>query len=36
VAEPFALSTAGALTVTLQGVKLTTDPAGAVCPAKLP
>jgi len=34
VAEPFALSTAGALTVTLQGVKLTTDPAGAVCPAK--
>lgn len=36
LAEPFALSTAGTLTITLQGVKLTTDPAGAVCPAKLP
>jgi len=34
VAEPFLLETAGALTVSLQGVKLTTDPAGAVCPAK--
>jgi beta-glucosidase len=36
VAEPFVLSTGGTLTITLQGVKLTTDPAGAVCPAKLP
>jgi len=34
VVEPFALSTAGSLTLTLQGVKLTTDLAGAVCPAK--
>jgi beta-glucosidase len=25
---------AGKLTVSLQGVKLTTDPAGAVCPGK--
>ena len=36
VAEPFLLGTAGALTLTVQGVKLTTDPAGAVCPAKAP
>ncbi|WP_425997542.1 glycoside hydrolase family 3 protein [Caulobacter sp. DWR1-3-2b1] len=36
VTEPFVLSTAGSLTITLQGVKLTTDPAGAVCPAKAP
>jgi beta-glucosidase len=34
VDAPFALSTPGALTVSLQGVKLTTDPAGAVCPGK--
>jgi beta-glucosidase len=34
VTAPFALSTAGKLTVTLQSVKLTTDPAGAVCPGK--
>ncbi|KRA59644.1 1,4-beta-D-glucan glucohydrolase [Caulobacter sp. Root655] len=34
VTAPFALSTPGAMTVSLQGVKLTTDPAGAVCPAK--
>jgi beta-glucosidase len=34
VVAPFVLSTGGALTITLQGVKLTTDPAGAVCPAK--
>jgi beta-glucosidase len=34
VVEPFVLSTGGTLTITLQGVKLTTDPAGAVCPAK--
>jgi beta-glucosidase len=34
VVEPFALSTAGTLTITLRGVRLTTDPAGAVCPAK--
>jgi len=34
VTAPFALSTPGALTVSLQSVKLTTDPAGAVCPAK--
>ncbi|WP_162252136.1 glycoside hydrolase family 3 protein [Caulobacter sp. Root487D2Y] len=34
VTAPFALSTAGKLVVTLQGVKLTTDPAGAVCPGK--
>jgi len=35
VTAPFALSTAGAMTVSLQGVQLTTDPAGAVCPAKV-
>jgi beta-glucosidase len=35
VTEPFVLSTGGKLTITLQGVKLTTDPAGAVCPAKV-
>jgi len=35
VTAPFALSTAGTLTVSLQGVQLTTDPAGAVCPAKV-
>jgi beta-glucosidase len=35
VTAPFALSTAGKLTVTLQSVKLTTDPAGAVCPGKV-
>ena len=34
VTAPFALSTPGAMTVSLQSVKLTTDPAGAVCPAK--
>jgi beta-glucosidase len=34
VTAPFALSTAGKLVVTLQSVKLTTDPAGAVCPGK--
>ncbi|WP_163233768.1 glycoside hydrolase family 3 protein [Caulobacter rhizosphaerae] len=34
VTAPFELSTAGKLVVSLQGVKLTTDPAGAVCPAK--
>lgn len=34
VTQPFTLSTGGSLTVTLQGVKLTTDPAGAVCPVK--
>ena len=34
VTTPFALSTAGAMAVSLQSVKLTTDPAGAVCPAK--
>ena len=34
VVEPFLLGTAGSLTISLQGVKLTTDPAGAVCPTK--
>jgi beta-glucosidase len=34
VTAPFELSTAGKLVVSLQGVKLTTDPAGAVCPGK--
>ncbi len=34
VAEPFALGTSGKLTISLQSVKLTTDPAGAVCPGK--
>ena len=34
VAAPFELATAGALTVSLQSVKLTTDPAGATCPGK--
>jgi beta-glucosidase len=34
VTAPFALTTAGKLVVTLQSVKLTTDPAGAVCPGK--
>jgi beta-glucosidase len=34
VTTPFALSTPGSLTVSLQTVKLTTEPAGAVCPAK--
>ncbi|EJL30337.1 beta-glucosidase-like glycosyl hydrolase [Caulobacter sp. AP07] len=34
VTAPFELSTAGKLVVSVQGVKLTTDPAGAVCPGK--
>jgi beta-glucosidase len=34
VTAPFVLSTTGAMTLSLQSVKLTTDPAGAVCPAK--
>ncbi|HET6969745.1 MAG TPA: glycoside hydrolase family 3 C-terminal domain-containing protein, partial [Phenylobacterium sp.] len=34
VAEPFRLSTAGRLTISLESVKLTTDPAGAICPNK--
>ncbi|WP_029913536.1 exo 1,3/1,4-beta-D-glucan glucohydrolase [Caulobacter sp. UNC358MFTsu5.1] len=34
VTTPFALSTPGSLTVSLQTVKLTTEPAGATCPAK--
>ncbi|WP_165916638.1 glycoside hydrolase family 3 protein [Caulobacter sp. BK020] len=34
VTAPFELSTAGKLVVSLQSVKLTTDPAGAVCPGK--
>jgi beta-glucosidase len=34
VTAPFELATAGKLVVSLQSVKLTTDPAGAVCPAK--
>jgi beta-glucosidase len=34
VTEPFRLSTAGRLTVSLRTVKLTTDPAGAICPGK--
>ncbi|MGR4864557.1 glycoside hydrolase family 3 protein [Caulobacter sp. LARHSG274] len=34
VAAPFELTTAGKLVVSLQSVKLTTDPAGAVCPGK--
>jgi beta-glucosidase len=34
VTEPFVLSTPGALIVSLQSVKLSTDPAGATCPAK--
>jgi beta-glucosidase len=32
--EPFRLSTPGRLTLSLQTVKLTTDPAGAVCPGR--
>jgi beta-glucosidase len=35
VVAPFALSTPGALTVSLQSVKLSTDPAGATCPGKV-
>jgi beta-glucosidase len=35
VTAPFALSTPGSLTVSLQAVKLTTDPAGATCPSKV-
>ena len=34
VNAPFELSTAGKLTISLQGAKLSTDPAGATCPAK--
>jgi beta-glucosidase len=34
VAEPFRLSTAGRLTISLQSIRLTTDPAGAICPGK--
>ncbi|MBO9707707.1 MAG: exo 1,3/1,4-beta-D-glucan glucohydrolase [Caulobacter sp.] len=34
VTTPFELSTAGRLVVSLQSAKLTTDPAGATCPAK--
>jgi beta-glucosidase len=34
VAEPFRLATAGRLTISLESVKLTTDPAGAICPGK--
>ncbi|MDB5455308.1 MAG: 1,4-beta-D-glucan glucohydrolase [Caulobacter sp.] len=36
VTEPFALTTAGTLTLTLKTARLTTDPAGAVCPPKAP
>jgi beta-glucosidase len=34
VAEPFRLSSSGSLTISLASVRLTTDPAGAVCPVK--
>jgi beta-glucosidase len=34
VNAPFELTSAGKLVVSLQGVKLSTDPAGMVCPAK--
>jgi beta-glucosidase len=33
VAEPFRLSTTGRLAISLESVKLTTDPAGATCPS---
>jgi beta-glucosidase len=34
VSEPFRLSTPGRLTLSLETVKLTTDPVGAVCPGR--
>ena len=34
VVAPFELATAGTFQVSIANVKLTTDPAGAVCPAK--
>jgi beta-glucosidase len=34
VAEPFRLSTAGPFMISLESVRLTSDPAGAVCPVK--
>ena len=34
VEAPFSLATAGSLTVSISGVKLTTDPTGTTCPAK--
>jgi beta-glucosidase len=34
VEAPFSLATAGTLTVSISGVKLTTDPTGTTCPAK--
>lgn len=34
VAAPFELATAGTFKLSIAEVRLTTDPAGAVCPAK--